>query len=146
MRKQLWMVVALGIAVFFLAGCSMIGKKTENPIIGTWSGVYVLEGAEVIFEFSPENTMTCTVPDAPEYSFTADYAINMSAQPATVDLRNIDAGALPNACLGIVRFPGGDAMEFMGSFGQADQVSRPVEFSKYDEMPSIYIEFRKSDN
>ncbi|MFC1485907.1 hypothetical protein ACFL55_02650, partial [Candidatus Latescibacterota bacterium] len=145
-RKQIIVVSALSIIMLHMAGCSMLGRKGGNPVIGTWSAIYTLEDAEVIFGFKPDMTMTCTVPEAPENSFTADYSINMSTKPATIDLVNITSGALPDACLGIIQFPDSDSMEFMGTFGDAGQVSRPSEFRQYEEIPNIYLYFRKRDN
>ena len=136
--------------LLYLAGCGAVRKtetapaaaKPSSPIIGSWSSYD--PGAEVIFSFGADNSMSCTVPDASEYSFTATYTVDLTTQPATLDLQNISAGSIPGAsCLAIVRFPEQDVMEFRGNFGTPGQIARPADFSGGADLTNLYLRFTK---
>ena len=140
MKKHLFVSAAFLCVV--IAGCSQMRMKSENSVVGTWTAMHD-SGLEVIFEFKPGMKMACTVPDAPEYSFVADYTFDPSKKPATVDLKNIDPATIQSVCLAIVKFSGNDTMEFHGLFGEPGQVSRPAKIEPYTELPELYLKFTK---
>ena len=140
MKKHVLILLAL--VPGMLIGCSVIGIKSETPVIGKWTAIHQ-SGAEIIFEFKPDMTMTCSVPEAPDYSFTANYTVDTSKNPTTVDLDNIKSVNIGGVCLAIVQLSGDNKMEFYGTFGESGQVSRPSEFSKYADLPNLYLEFNK---
>ncbi len=140
MKRHIFILSVLVLGI--LMGCSMMRKNVDNPIIGKWTAVHQ-SGTEIIFEFKPDMAMNCTIPDAPEYSFTANYTINTSKNPAMIDMSNIESMNIQGMCLAIVTFSGDDTMEFFGSFGEPGQVSRPSEFNKYADFPDLYLEFKK---
>ena len=111
---------------------------------GTQPGAPVHQsGTEIIFEFKPDMTMKSTIPDAPDYSFTANYTIDTSKNPVTVDLGNIESMNIQGMCLAIVTFSGDDTMVFFGTIGDPGQVSRPTKINKYADIPDLYLEFKK---
>ena len=140
MKKHVLISVALVSSM--LIGCSLIGMKGKTPIIGEWAAFHQ-SGAKVIFEFKPDMTITCSVPEAPDYSFTANYTVDTSKKPITVDLSNIKSVYFSRVCLAIVQFSGDNKMEFFGTFGEPGQVSHPSELSKYVDFPNLYLEFEK---
>ena len=142
-------ILILSVSVIgILTGCSMIGMKGDNPLIGKWTAVHQ-SGAEIIFKFKPDKTMTCTVPEASDYSFTANYMLGTSKNATTLDMRDIESVNIHGVCLAIVRIVrinGNNKMTFFGTFGDPQQISRPAEFNKYTEFPDVYLEFKKLAN
>ena len=141
------------LSLLFLAGCGGAVRQTatapapapakpSNAIVGSWSSFD--PGAEVIFSFTADNTMSCTVPDASEYSFTATYSVDLSSQPATMDLQNISSGSIPGGtCLAILRFSEPNVMEFRGNFGTPGQISRPTDFTGGADLSNLYLRFTR---
>lgn len=127
-----------------VAGCSMMGLKKPDRIIGSWTAIHE-SGVEVILEFKPDRTMSCTVPDASEYSFAASYSIDYSNDPAAVDFTEITGSQIPSFCRGIVKFSGEDRMIFLGRFRDSGDIIRPENFeSSSADMGDVYLEFKKT--
>jgi len=145
MRAYVSVFVMLSFFVLCISGCSSLFQRTSesvSPIVGTW--ISYDPGAQIIFSFSPDNTMYCSVPEAPEYDFSANYVCDFSQETATIDLENISSSGVPVNCLGIVRFNEANAMEFAGSFGT--QPERPTRFSgSSDNLSNIYLRFTRQD-
>lgn len=149
MRFTVHFLIAL--AVLCAAGCGTAARQASqsapdsvpangNILLGAWSSFD--PGAEVIFRFEPGNTMSCEVPDADQFSFSAEYAVDLSHTPATLDLSGITASSLSGGCLAIVRFPEPDIMEFVGSFGSAP--TRPTEFAGgTDPSGNLFLRFTR---
>ena len=147
MRKRAFILSVLFLGLLW--GCGIMGTKEKqagrkeeraspNRLLGTWRAYYQ-GNAEIIFEFKPDGTMACTVPDAPDYSFNAKYTVDNSKDPELLDLNMDDGGG----CLAIFRFVGEGKMQFFGAFGEKGTLSRPSEFNEYAEFPDVYLEFEK---
>ena len=143
MKRQIICLAVLFSLIIY--SCSMLRVSESQRITGKWTAFHQ-SGAEIIFEFKPDMTMTCTVPDAPDYSFTANYTVDNSKNPTTVDLLNIESMNIQEVCLAIIQFSDDNKMEFFGIFGEPGQVSRPSEFNKYADIPELYLEFNKATN
>ena len=101
--KKHYQVLTVVLLILF-AGCSMMGKKAERNIVGTWVGKG-FQGSEVTYIFNEDMTMTMSFNmDGNEFTMNAKYVVDFSQNPVTIDLLDIEfpQGDMTISCLGIV--------------------------------------------
>ena len=145
--KKHYQVLTVVLLILF-AGCSMMGKKVEKSIVGTWVGEGI-QGSEVTYIFNEDMTMTMSFSmDGNEFTMKGKYVVDFSQSPVTIDLLDIEfpQGDMTISCLGIVEFPGEGKMNIYGLFGQSGEVTRPTEFNRNpSERFQMYIELTKKE-
>ena len=142
MKKRLFVVLILCFAIG--SGCSMFIKKESRSIVGVWSATHE-SGATVIIEFKQDLSMVFTVPDYSEYSFEANYRVDFSTNPISLDFINVDSdGVSGDSCLAIIEFLNDNEISFFGKFGESGQVERPTKFYQYPELPELYLLLKKN--
>ena len=142
MKKIVYAVLMLLLVIGI--GCSIMAKKESRSIVGVWSATHD-SGATVIIEFKKDLTMVFTVPDYSEYSFEANYRVNYSTDPISLDFINVDSdGVSGDICLAIVQFSNDNEIVFFGKFGESGQVERPTKFYQYPELPELYLLLKKN--
>ena len=142
MKKRLFVVLILCFVIG--SGCSIIPKKESRSIVGIWTATHD-SGASVIIEFKKDLSVVFSVPDYSEYSFKANYSVDYSTSPVSLDFINVNSGgALGNTCLAIVKFSDDNELEFFGTFGSSGQVKRPTKFYTYPELPELYLLLKKN--
>ena len=142
MKKRLFVVLILCFVIG--SGCSMFVKKESRRIVGVWSATHD-SGASVIIEFKKDLSMVFTVPDYSEYSFKANYSVDYSTSPVSLDFINVDSyGVSGDICLAIIQFLNDNELEFFGKFGESGQVERPTKFYQYSELPELYLLLKKN--
>ncbi len=142
MKKRLFFVIMLCIAFGF--GCSMMLKKDTRSIEGIWTAVHE-SGANIIIEFKKDKSMSFTVKEYPEYSFRANYEVDFSTDPISVDFINMEpSGNIGNTCLAIIQYSSENELKFHGKFGKSGEIERPSKFDEYTTIPEVYLNLKKS--
>jgi len=130
--------------IFFCSACSMMLQKEARSIEGTWTAVHE-SGANVVIEFNRDNSMVFTVKGYPEFSFKADYKVDFSTEPISVDfVHMVPSGNFGNACLAIIQYSAENEMNIAMKFGTSGKIERPAKFEEYPQPPEYYLELKKS--
>ena len=144
MKKRFFIVFLL--CIVFATGCSMMLQKETRSIEGTWTAVHE-SGANIVIEFNRDNSMVFTAKGYPEYSFKANYEVDFSTKPVSVDFINlVPSGNFGNACLAIIQYSAENEMNIEMKFGTSGEIERPVKFEEYPEPPEYYLELKKSSD
>ena len=140
--KKHYVVVTTLLLVLFI-GCSMMGMKKAESIVGIWTGKGN-QGSEVTMTFKEDMTMTMSFDmDGNEFTMNGKYTTDLSKNPAVIDLLDIDfpQSDMTFCCNAIAEFPTEGKMNIYGLFGQSGEVTRPTKFNRNpSEQRQLYLE------
>jgi len=145
--KKHYVVVTTLLLVLFI-GCSMMGMKKAESIVGIWTGKGN-QGSEVTMTFKEDMTMNMSFNmNGNEFTMNGKYTTDLSKNPAEIDLLEIEFSQsdMTFGCMAIAEFPTEGKMNIYGLFGQSGEVTRPTEFNRNpSERRQLYLELMKKE-
>jgi len=116
--------------MLFVVGCSMMGTKKAESIVGTWNGKS-LQGVDITLPFREDLSMITQMKSSQgDFTIEAKYRIDYAKKPIIVDVYDMNFPEGEGAVyLGIAEFKSNTTMLFHGVFQQAGATeNRPSTF------------------
>lgn len=127
MKKTLILTVA--VCMMIAAGCSMMGQKASQSIVGTWKGEMPQMG-DITMTFKDDMTVDVVIEGGMAMEMSGKYSIDYNADPITLDQFDFEDSMMGDMRYeSIVKFVDSNTLMVAG-----DPNGRPTSFDMAIEM------------